>query len=369
MQVDKIIVKTQESNYPIIIGNGAISLLKKQVEKLCPQTKKVAIIYDKNVPSFFKIKIKNLLSKYKIFIKDYYSNEDLKSFTNVNILIEYLIKNKFNRSDLVIAVGGGIIGDFSGFAASIFKRGLNFINLPTTLLAQVDSSIGGKNGVNSKAGKNLIGSFYQPKLVISDLSFLKSLPKRELICGFGEVLKYSLIRDKKFFDYIKRYSKEILKGNDLNILKYLVLRSAKNKIHFVIGDERESNKRMTLNFGHTFAHGIESSNNFTRKINHGEAVLIGMLLAIKLSLDKNICSIKTLKEVEKIYASNKLPSNLNQYLNKKQILNIPKLMINDKKNDDDKINLILLKRIGKTTIPGKIKMSVGQVNKFLKKIN
>ncbi len=369
MQVDKIIVKTQESNYPIFIGSGAIGLLKKQVEKLCPQTKKVAIIYDKNVPNIFKKKINKLLSKYKIFIKDYYSKEDLKSFTNVNILIEYLIKNKFNRSDLVIAVGGGIIGDFSGFAASIFKRGLNFINVPTTLLAQVDSSIGGKNGVNSKAGKNLIGSFYQPKLVITDLSFLKSLPKREFICGFGEVLKYSLIRDKKFFDYIKRNSREIINGNNFNILKYLVLRSAKNKIHFVIGDEKESNKRMALNFGHTFAHGIESSNNFTRKINHGEAVLIGMLLAIKLSVDKNICSFKTLKEVEKIYASNKLPSDLNKYLNRKQILNIPNLMINDKKNDDNKINLILLKRIGKTTIPGKIKMSVSQVDKFLKKIN
>ena len=137
MKIDKIIVKTQETNYPIIIGNGAISLLKKQVDKLCPQTKKIAIIFDKNVPNIFKIKIKKSLSKYKIFIKDYYSNEDLKSFTNVNILIEYFIKNKFNRNDLVIAVGGGIIGDFSGFVASIFKRGLNFINLPTTLLAQL----------------------------------------------------------------------------------------------------------------------------------------------------------------------------------------------------------------------------------------
>ncbi|OUW48701.1 MAG: 3-dehydroquinate synthase [Candidatus Pelagibacter sp. TMED196] len=369
MQVDKIVVKTKERSYPIIIGNGAISLLKKQVNKLCPQTKKVAIIYDKNVPNIFKIKIKKLLRKYKIFVKDYSPKENLKSFTNVNILLEYLIKNKFNRSDLVIAVGGGIIGDFSGFTASIFKRGLNFINIPTTLLAQVDSSIGGKNGVNSKGGKNLIGSFYQPKLVISDLSFLKSLPRREFICGFGEILKYSLIRDRKFFDYIKRNSKEILNGNNLNILRYLVLKSAKNKIHFVIGDEKESNKRMTLNFGHTFAHGIESSNNLTRKINHGEAVLIGMLLATKLSVDKNICSLKTFDEVKKIYASNKLPSDLYKYLNRKQISNISKLMINDKKNNDNKINLILLKRIGKTTIPGKIKMSASQINNFLKKIN
>ena len=369
MKIDKIIVKTKETTYPILVGNGSISLLKKQVNKLCPNTKKIAVIFDKNVPNIFKTKIKKLLKKYKIFIKDYSPSERLKNFSNVNILIEYLIKNKFNRNDLVIAVGGGIVGDFSGFVASIFKRGINFINVPTTLLAQVDSAIGGKTGVNSKNGKNLIGSFYQPKLVISDISFLNSLPKREFICGFGEILKYSLIKDQKFFNFIKKNSKQILKGNNLSILKYLVLRSSRNKVHFVVADEKESNKRMILNFGHTFAHGIESSNNFSKKINHGEAVLIGMLLATKLSFYKNICSLKTIEEIEKIYISNKLPSKLNKYLKKKQINNISKLMVNDKKNDDEKISLILLKRIGKTTTPGKIKMSVDKVGNFLKKIN
>ena len=369
MKIDKIIVKTKETTYPILVGNGSISLLKKQVNKLCPNTKKIAVIFDKNVPNIFKTKIKKLLKKYKIFIKDYSPSERLKNFSNVNILIEYLIKNKFNRNDLVIAVGGGIIGDFSGFVASIFKRGINFINVPTTLLAQVDSAIGGKTGVNSKNGKNLIGSFYQPKLVISDISFLNSLPKREFICGFGEILKYSLIKDQKFFNFIKKNSKQILNGNNSNILKYLVLRSSRNKVHFVIADEKESNKRMILNFGHTFAHGIESSNNFSKKINHGEAVLIGMLLATKLSFYNNICSLKTLEEIEKIYISNKLPSKLNKYLKKKQINNISKLMVNDKKNDDEKISIILLKRIGKTTTPGKIKMSVHKVGNFLKKIN
>ena len=125
-------------------------------------------------------------------------NENLKTLNKANELIEVLIKNRFNRNDLVLAVGGGIVGDFAGFVASILKRGINFINIPTTLLAQVDSSIGGKTGVNSKTGKNLIGSFYQPKLVISEISFLQSLSKREFICGFGEVLKYALIRDKNF---------------------------------------------------------------------------------------------------------------------------------------------------------------------------
>ena len=138
MKIDKIIVKTKETTYPILVGNGAISLLKSQVNKLCPNTKKIVILFDKNVPNIFKTKIKKLLKKYKIFIKDYTSSEELKKFSNVNILIEYLIKNKFNRNDLVIAVGGGIIGDFSGFVASIFKRGINFINVPTTLFSQYE---------------------------------------------------------------------------------------------------------------------------------------------------------------------------------------------------------------------------------------
>ena len=219
MKIDKIIVKTKETTYPIMVGNGAISLLNAQVNKLCPNTKKIAVIFDKNVPNIFKTKIKKLLKKYKIFIKDYSPNERLKNFSNVNILIEYLIKNKFNRNDLVIAVGGGIIGDFSGFVASIFKRGINFINVPTTLLAQVDSAIGGKTGVNSKTGKNLIGSFYQPKLVLSDISFLKSLPKREFICGFGEILKYSLIKDKKVFYFIKKKFKTNFKRGKLKCFK------------------------------------------------------------------------------------------------------------------------------------------------------
>jgi len=369
MKIHKLIVKNKDTNYPILIGKGALNLLAKQVKILSPDVKKVAIIFDKNVPNLFKRKIKKLLKNYKLFTKEYLPNENLKTLNKANELIEVLIKNRFNRNDLVLAVGGGIVGDFAGFVASILKRGINFINIPTTLLAQVDSSIGGKTGVNSKTGKNLIGSFYQPKLVISEISFLQSLSKREFICGFGEVLKYALIRDKKFFKFIKKYSEIILKGQDLKVLTNVVVRSSKNKIYFVISDEKESGKRMILNFGHTFAHGIEAANKFSKKINHGEAVLIGMLLATKLSFVKRLCSKNTIIEIEKIYNKNRLPSNLLRYFKKTELNNIVKFMVNDKKNNDNKINLILLKKIGKTTNPGKIKMSVDQVNNFMKKIS
>ena len=368
MKIDRINVKNKDMNYPIFIGGGALNLLSKQLKVLCPGSKKVALILDKNVPYFYKKKIRKLVKNYQIFSREFTPNENLKSIKYANTLIENLIEKKFNRNDTLIAVGGGIIGDFTGFVASIFKRGINFVNIPTTLLAQVDSSIGGKTGVNSKYGKNLIGSFYQPKLVISELALLKSLPQRELVCGFAEILKYSLIRDKKFFYFLKKNSKKILEERNFKILRNSIIRSCRNKIYFVTRDEKETGKRMLLNFGHTFAHGIEAASNFSRKINHGEAVLIGMLLATRLSVKKRICSSHTLNEIEKIYNTNNLPSSLKKYFSKEDFNKIVNYMVNDKKNNDDKINLILIRGIGKTTLPGSIKMSQKQMKIMLKRI-
>jgi len=369
MKVHKISAKTKNTKYPILVGNDVIKLLGKQVRLVSPNTKKVALILDKNIPKKYKKKIKKQLKNYYIYTKEYLPSENLKSFRYVNFLAEKLLEKNFNRNDIIIAAGGGIIGDFAGFTASILKRGISFVNLPSTLLSQVDSSIGGKTGINSKKGKNLIGSFYQPKLVISELSFLKSLPKRELVCGFAEILKYSLIRDQNFFKWIKKNSKNILKEKNNEILKHAIVRSCKNKIYFISNDEKETGKRMLLNFGHTFAHAIEAASNFSKKINHGEAVLIGMLLATKLSVKKNICSNSTLKQIKQVYETNNLPWDLSKYFEKKDFNKIVNYMISDKKNDDDKINLILLKRIGKTTKPGQIKMSISQMKNVIKKIS
>ena len=369
MKISKINVNIKKTNYPIIIGNGAINHLKRQIKFICPKTKKIALILDKNIPDVQKKKIKRQLKNYIIFTKIYSPNENLKSFNKVNSLLEILLEKNFNRNDTIVAAGGGIIGDFAGFVASILKRGVNFINLPSTLLAQVDSSVGGKTGINSKRGKNLIGSFYQPKMVISELSLLKSLPKRELVCGFAEILKYSLIKDKNFFKWIKLNSKIILEGKNNIVLKNAIVRSCKNKIHFVSSDEKESGKRMLLNFGHTFAHAIEAANDFSKKINHGEAVLIGMLLATKLSVRKKICSISTLKEIEKIYKSNNLPYSLMNFFKNKDLNNIVNFMVNDKKNIDNMISLILLRKIGKTTAPGEVRMSLNQMKSVIKKIS
>ena len=369
MKIHKINLKIKNIKYPILIGNNAINSLKQQIKSVCPKTEKIAIILDKNIPNKHKKKIKRLLRNYNVYTKEYLPTEKLKSFVHTNFLIETLIEKKFNRNDTIIAVGGGIIGDFAGFVASILKRGTNFINIPSTLLSQVDSSVGGKTAINSSRGKNLIGSFYQPKLVITELSFLKSLPKRELVCGFAEILKYSLIRDKSFFRWIQKKSKIILEGKDSVVLRHAIVKSCKNKIYFVSSDEKETGKRMLLNFGHTFAHAIEAASNFSKKINHGEAVLIGMFLAIKLSVRKRLCSNLTLREIEKIYKINNLPSNLNRYFKKKDFNRIAEYMINDKKNNDSRINLILLRKIGKTTMPGEFKTSLEKIKNYIKKIN
>ena len=369
MKISKIKVKIKDTKYSIIIGNGAINYLKQQIKSVCPKTKKVALILDKNIPGKQKKRIKRQLKSYSVYTKEYFPTENLKSFSKANSLAENLLEKNFNRNDTVVAAGGGIIGDFAGFVASILKRGINFINVPSTLLSQVDSSVGGKTGINSKRGKNLIGSFYQPKSVIAELSFLKSLPRREMICGFAEIFKYSLIRDKNFFKWIKKNSQIILEGKNNMVLKNAIVRSCKNKIHFIVTDEKEAGKRMLLNFGHTFAHAIEAASNFSKRINHGEAVLIGMLLATKLSVRKKICSNLTLKEIEKVYKDNNLPSALVKYFQKKDFNKIVNYMANDKKNNDSRINLILLRKIGKTTMPGEFKTSLEKIKSYIKKIN
>lgn len=198
------ISRLKTKNYSIIIGKNSLSTLNSEIKNHCPKCKKVAIIIDKNIPKKFLVSIKKKLKKYKIFIFFLSSSEKIKNLDQASIFLDKLLKLNFNRSDLIIGIGGGVIGDLSGFVSSIYKRGINFINLPSTLLAQVDSCVGGKTGVNSRYGKNLIGSFYNPRVVISEIEFLKSLPKREIVCGYAEILKHSIIYDKVFFKFLKK---------------------------------------------------------------------------------------------------------------------------------------------------------------------
>ena len=344
----KLKVKTNINNYSIIIGKNLCSKINKIILKEKIYAQKFLIVYDSKVPVQMIKSIVNKFSKKRIEKKKIVFNEKSKSLKTVSSIVKILEKKNFSRNDCLISVGGGICGDVCGFASSIFKRGLNFINVPTTLLSQVDSAIGGKTGINSLSGKNMIGSFYQPSLVISDIVFLKTLPKKEMICGYAEILKHSLIKNKIFFKFLKQNYIKILNHNH-KVLESAIYKSCLIKKEVVEKDEKEKNFRKVLNLGHTFAHAYEATIGYNKGLNHGEAVLLGIMSAIEFSKQNNILKKNDYEQI--IEHLKKLNyCNLNKYFKPKDISKIIFYMKQDKKNKDSKINLILLKSITKPII-------------------
>ena len=365
MRIQKIKFKDSNKNYSILIGSNILNRLSSEIKSLCPRTRKIALIFDKGVPFKFKKIILKNLRRYKVYTYSFTANEKTKSIKSVTVLLEKMLSKNLNRTDLIIGIGGGITIDLSGFVASVLKRGVNFISVPTTLLSQVDAAIGGKTGVNSKFGKNLIGSFSQPKLVINDTTFLKSLKRKEMVCGYAEILKHAVINDKRFFNWLSLNTKYIFSLHSKKLI-YAIKKSCNIKLFFVNKDANEQNLRMILNFGHTFAHAIEVKNNYSKNITHGEAVLSGMFLATKLSVIKKVCSKKTLDDLLEIYKKNNLNYTFKKYEKTKEINKLVPYLKNDKKNNDEKINFILLSKIGKTTMPNKHKVSLNQLKRDIK---
>ena len=365
MKNTKLIVKTKSKSYPIYFGNNILNTTGRLLKKNLPGIKKICIISDNKLPKFLLNKLIKSLKEYELKIYKLSATEKTKSLKVGNKIIEQLVYDNFNRSDCVIALGGGVLGDLSAFISNLTKRGLKFINIPTTLLAQVDASIGGKTGINSNRGKNLIGTYYQPDFILSDVSLLKSLPQREMISGYGEILKHSLILDKKFFLWLSKNGKKIINKKNNLVLKDAIVKSCKIKCKVVNKDEKEKDLRMILNFGHTFAHGFESAKNFSKKLNHGEAVLLGMMLASELSNKKKQLSFRELLLIKKHYLGLKLPMNINKIFKKNEISKIVHFMKKDKKNIDEKINLILLSKIGKTAKLNRFALNSREIKKFL----
>ena len=354
-------INTKSKKYNIYIGNNIISRLSAVIKKEKINFKKILIIADKNVPKKLIKKINSKLKSEKKVVYFFKSSEKNKNFTNVEIILKKLFSNNFSRNDLILCIGGGIAGDVTGFAASIYKRGLKFINIPSTLLSQVDSSIGGKTGVNNKFGKNLIGSFYQPDLVISDTKFLESLPKREIICGYAEILKHSLIGNKKLFLFLNKNLNKILKLKSM-YLQRAILESCKIKKQIVEKDEKESDLRKALNLGHTFGHAYEATLNYSKKLNHGEAVLYGILSAAKLSK-----KLKMLKKNEFQLIISHLSklnfTDLSRFFSKKHLNKIVNFMLTDKKNFSKNINIITLNKIGRANTKKQFKSF--KIKKFI----
>ena len=364
MNLIKLQVKTANQKYPIFIGSNILNKLKEILQKNSIKFNQCLIIADKNVPKKLINKVLNSLPPKKISLHYFNSSEKNKSQKSIDNILSILLSRNFNRNDCVISIGGGITGDISGFAASIFKRGLKFINIPTTLLSQVDSSIGGKTGINTKYGKNLIGAFYQPSLVVSDINFLKSLPKREIICGYGEILKHAIIADKKFFTFLNINGSKIL-NLKTPFIEQAIYKSCSIKKKVVETDEKELGLRKILNFGHTFAHAYESTLGYSKKLNHGEAVILGIRTATKFSLSKNILDIKEFDLIENHLKKFNLPRNINKLFSIQDLNKILSFMKKDKKNNTHKINLVLLKRIGLPVYKGQFDEK--QINIFLRK--
>lgn len=330
--------------YPIHIGRGLIS----QPDLLLPHLKRknVAIVTNTTVAPLYLAKLSNVLknagvSVLEIILPD---GEAHKNSQTLNLIYDALLKNRCERSTTLIALGGGVIGDLTGYAAATYLRGVPFIQVPTTLLSQVDSSVGGKTGINHPLGKNMIGAFYQPKLVLADIDTLHTLPKRELSAGMAEVIKYGLIRDCDFFDWLETNINKLMDLDDA-VISYAIYRSCQNKAEVVAADEHEIGERALLNLGHTFGHAIENAMGYGVWL-HGEAVAAGTMLAAYLSQRMGWLSTQDVQRIYTLLTASGLPlkpPNLgaNKYLD---------LMASDKKVENGKIRLVLQQGIGKAVI-------------------
>ncbi len=364
MKLAKLIVNINNQKYPIILGGGAISKLAILFKENSIKFNQCLLVIDNKVPKNNIKKIIDLFPNKKILVHYFAASELNKNQKNVDKILSILLKNNFNRNDCLISIGGGITGDVSGFAACIFKRGLKFVNIPTTLLAQVDSSIGGKTGINTKYGKNLIGAFYQPSLVVSDIDFLKTLPKREIICGYGEILKHAIIADRKFFSFLNQNGSNVLNLKSPFVEK-AIFQSCSIKKTVVETDEKETGIRKILNFGHTFAHAYEATLGYSKKLNHGEAVILGIKTAAKFSLSNKFLNINEFELIDKHLNKLDLPRDINKFFSIKNLNKILSFMKKDKKNNTNKMNLVLLKQIGSPIF--KLQFNEKKINFFLRK--
>jgi len=348
MKTYNIKINTKTKKYSIIIGSNIIQNISKILHKQNFYFNKCLIVIDKNIPKKKQLVLTKKIKKNvkRIILYKFFAKEKNKNYFNVDKIHKILFKENFNREDCVISFGGGITGDVVGFASSIYKRGIKFINIPSTLLSQVDSSIGGKTGINNNFGKNLVGSFYQPDLVLSDIKLLSSLPYREIICGYAEIFKSSLIDSYKNFIFLNNNINQILKLNSPFIEK-AIIDSCKLKKKIVEKDEKEKNLRKVLNLGHTFAHAYESTLKFSKKLNHGEAVIIGIKNSIKFSNKKKFLSKQKFQLINDHINKIGLNHKYNKLFKKKDLDKIIFFMKSDKKNNSNKINLILIKDFGK----------------------
>lgn len=333
-----------ERSYPIHIGRGLLGQAALVLPYL--RQRKVAIVTNVTVAPLYLAPLAAALRETGVDVIEVIlpDGEQYKDWQTLNLIFDALLEHRCERSTTLIALGGGVVGDMTGFAAACYQRGMPFIQIPTTLLAQVDSSVGGKTAINHPLGKNMIGAFYQPKLVLADTDTLNTLPDRELRAGLAEVVKYGLIRDLPFLEWIEA-NLEALLAREPEALAYAVRRSCENKAEVVIADEHEHGERALLNLGHTFGHAIETGVGYGEWL-HGEAVAVGMLMAAELSQRLGAISAADVARVERLLLRCGLPV-VGPALDSEQYL---ELMQHDKKVQDGKLRLVLFQTIGRAIV-------------------
>jgi 3-dehydroquinate synthase len=311
--------------------------------------KKVALVTNPTVKKLYGQRVVETLKAagFLVMSIEIPDGEQYKTLDWANSIYTSLLINGFDRKSALVALGGGVIGDLTGFAAATYMRGVPFFQIPTTLLAMVDSSVGGKTGVNHPMGKNMIGAFYQPMKVLMDLSVLKTLPQEELLAGLAEVIKYGVIADEVLFEYLASHREEIL-AQEPDALEHIVRRSCEIKADVVSKDEREGGLRAILNFGHTVGHAVENAENYTMR--HGYAVAIGMVYAARLAHRTGLCHASVTERVEKLIKAYGLPTDLSSLSRKPSVTELMDTMQVDKKAEGGKVKFILPKKIGEVVI-------------------
>ena len=342
--IKKIIVKLEKRSYPIYIGKNILSE-KTLIGKI--KVNNFALVTNKKIKALHFSKIKNNnIKKNLIIVSD---GEKYKNQESISKIYSYLLKNKFSRDSCLVAFGGGVIGDMTGYASATYQRGISFIQIPTTLLSMVDSSVGGKTGINHPLGKNMIGAFHQPIAVIIDIEILKTLSKRQFNAGMAEVIKYGIIKDKNFFNWITKNCENIKLQEPESIIK-IIKRSCEIKAEIVSQDEKEKNIRALLNLGHTFGHAIENILGYGKWL-HGEAIACGFLIASSVAIQNKTMNINQYNDIKNLLKAFDLPTKLPKYIN---IEDLFKAMLVDKKVKNNKMVYVLPNGIGESYISNKI---------------
>jgi 3-dehydroquinate synthase len=350
--------------YEVLIGPGLLAqaggLIAKQFG-----TAKVGIVTDTNVAKAHLPALEASLKGHVTIAGTAIlpAGESTKCFRELASLSERLLEMKLERGDLVIAFGGGVIGDLAGFAAAILRRGIRFVQIPTSLLAQVDSSVGGKTGINTPQGKNLIGAFHQPSLVLADTNLLSTLPPREMRAGYAEVVKYGLLGDRTFYNYLEGNAARVI-AHDTSALTHAVRLSVEMKAQIVVQDETETGDRMLLNLGHTFGHALEAFTGYGPRLLHGEGVAIGTCLAFRMSEAIGACPPQTAARVAAHIKAIGLPTTVADIPgDHPDAATMVRLMGQDKKVTGGRLTLILARNIGEAFVTRDV--SAAQVEQFL----